>query len=101
MAEITNPGTNATEFAGEFKLLSLPGLALTAATDTITLTAAANGITTIQNVVVCPAAGVDAAYSDTSVTWSGLVITISSWDEAGTVATDWTGATCNVIIIGS
>jgi len=101
MAEITNPGTNATEFAGEYKMVSMYGLVPTSASDTVTITAAANGISSIQNVMVCPGAGVDAAYTTVSATFSGLVITIESWDEGGTVATDWTEATLNLIVIGS
>jgi hypothetical protein len=100
MAAITNPGTKVTEFSGEFKLLSLYNISLATASDALTLSYADNGISEIQNVVVCPNAGVDAAFSDTSASFSGLVITIQSWDEGGTVATDWTGTTCNLIVIG-
>ena len=100
MAAITNPGTNATEFAGDFKLLSMYNLAVASASDTMTLTQADNGISSIQNVFVSANAGVDAAYTAVAASFSGLVITITSVEQDGTASTAWTDTTVNLLVIG-
>ena len=100
MAAITNDGTNATTFSGEYRLVSMYNLALTSHAETLTLTAADNGISEIQNVMVCPNAGTDAAFQTCNASFSGLVVTIDSTANAGLAATDFTGATCNLIVIG-
>lgn len=100
MAAITNPGTNATEFSGEYKMLSMYNLAVASASDTMTLTWADNGISEIQNVFVCANAGQDAAFTEVAASFSGLVITITSVEQDGTASTAWTDTTVNLIVIG-
>ena len=100
MAVITNDATKATTFSGEYKMLSMYNLAIASASDTMTLTFAANGMSEIQNVIVCPNAGMDAAFSAISAEFSGLVITIVSTEADGTASTAWTDTTCNLIVIG-
>lgn len=100
MAAITNPGTKVTEFAGDYKLLALNDLAITTASDAITLSAADNGITEITSVIGGVSAGADAAFSYIQTAFSGLVITVTSLEQDGTAATDFTGTKVNLIVIG-
>lgn len=100
MAAITNPGTNVTTFSGDYKLLALNDLTLTSASEAITLSYSENGISEITTVVSTPSGGTDAAFSYVETSFSGLVVTIKSFDEAGTVATNWTGTTVNLLVIG-
>ena len=89
----------ATEFAGRYKLLKItftPG----AASDTVTLTAATHGIGTILFVIPKLTAGYDAALTNIFADFSGLVITVTTTASAGTAATDWTGATGELLVIG-
>ena len=100
MAAITNPGTNSTSFAGQYKMLSLYNLSIASASDALTLTAAANGIKTIQNVMVCNNTGQDAAFTAVAASFTGLVITITSVEQDGTASTAWSDTTVNLIVIG-
>ena len=100
MAAITNPATKVTEFSGEYKLLCLNGLAITTASDALTLSWASNGISEITSVVACVSAGLDAAFSFVQASFSGLVITVASFEQDGTAATDFTGTKVNLIVIG-
>ena len=99
MAAITNPGNNATEFSGEYKLISFYDLDLTSSSETLTLTYADNKVSEIQNVVACVNDGTDSAFQSVNAQFSGLVITIESSAAAGTYATDFTGTSCNLIAI--
>jgi len=100
MAAITNPSNKATEFSGEYKLWSFYNLAIAAASDTLTLTFAANSATSIQNVIVCANAGQDAAFTAVAVSFSGLVITVTSVEADGTASTAWSDTTVNLLVIG-
>ena len=100
MAAITNPGTRSTEFAGNFKLCSMYALPITSASDTMTFTWAANGISSIQSAIVCLNGGQDAALLEVSCSFSGLVVTIVSVGQDGLAASNWTSATVNLIVIG-
>ena len=101
MAAITNPKTRVTELAGNDKILAFDSLAIASASETLTLTLADNGASTILAVVASPSAGVDAAYSYLEASFSGLVITIKSFAQAGGVATDFTGTKANLIVVCS
>jgi hypothetical protein len=101
MAAITNPGTKVTEFAGTYKLLAFNDLAITTSSDALTLSLADNGISSISSAIVGVSAGLDAAFSYFQVSFSGLVITVASFNKAGVVATDFTGTKVNLIVIGS
>lgn len=99
MAALTNPKTRPTEFAGKKKLLVFNALAIGSASDTLTLSEADNGVGTIYGVMVSPAAGIDAAFTSVQATFSGLVITITSLEQDGTPATDFTGTKVNLWVI--
>ena len=101
MAAITNAGERPTEFSGEKKLIVFNTLAIASASETLTLTEDANGITSISSVMVCAAAGQDAAFTAVAVTYSGLVITITSVEQDGTASTAWTDTTVNLWVVGS
>ena len=100
MAAITNPGTKATEFSGEYKICSMYNLAMASASETMTLSWANNGISTIQNVIVTVNAGQDAAFTAVAASFSGLVITITAVGQDGLAATDFTGTTVNLLVVG-
>ena len=73
---------------------------LESASDTITLSLATHGVRTIYSVVPVLEAGQDAALlAGLRASFSGLVITIVSQNEAGVAATDWTGATIRLTCI--
>jgi hypothetical protein len=100
MVAITNPGTNVTTFSGDYKLLALNDLTVTTYSDTMTLTFADNGISEIVAAVSTPSGGTDAAFSFLETSFSGLVVTINSFENDGTVATNFTGTTVNLLVIG-
>jgi hypothetical protein len=88
-----------TEFAGDYKLIKITFVPV-AASDTVTLTAATHGISEILFEIVKLTAGYDAALTNIFSDHSGLVITVTSTAAAGTAATDWTGATAELLVIG-
>lgn len=99
MAAITGTAAGITEFSGDYKVLKLT-IVPTSASDTVTLTAATNGISEILYVIPKLTAGYDAALAGVFATFSGLVITVVTTAAAGTSATDWTGATGELLVIG-
>jgi len=89
-----------TELAGTYKLLSITGQ-LAAASDTITLTEATHGITTIDGVVGSLQGGLTANLSFMQVSHSGLVITIVTKKADGTTsASAFTSAIVNLLVLG-
>lgn len=99
MAAITGTFAKATEFSGDYKVVKLT-IVPESASDTVTLTAAAHGISEIIFVAPKLTAGYDAALAGIFATYSGLVITVVTTAAAGTAATDWTGATAELLVIG-
>lgn len=100
MASFTSTVAKATEFAGDYKLVSLTGT-LTTASDASTLTLATHGISEITAIVgAVITGGMDAAFLAIQVSYSGLVITVVSKGEAGSAATDWTGTTIALTVLG-
>ena len=99
MGAITGTKVVGTEFGGVHKLLTLTCVPASAS-DTVTLTEATHGITTIVDVIAILAEGQDAALSSAHATWSGLVITVKTETSAGGNATDWTGAVVKLWVIG-
>lgn len=100
MAELTETLIASTEFAGKFKLIlvrATPG----SASDTIVLTEAQTGCTELAGVIGATlTAGADAALQSLQVAVSSMTITITSFNEAGTAATDWTGASVDIAVLG-
>ena len=99
MGAITGTAAGITEFAGDYKVLKLT-IVPASASDTVTLTAATHGISEILYVNPTLTAGYDAALAGIFATFSGLVITVVTTAAAGTAATDWTGATAELLVIG-
>ena len=99
MGAITGTAAGITEFSGDYKLLKLT-IVPASASDTVTLTAATHGISEILYVQPKLTAGYDAALAGIFATFSGLVITVVTTAGAGTAATDWTGATAELLVIG-
>jgi len=100
MGAITGTKVLATEFPGQYKVLVITATPA-AASDTITLTLATHGITAITTIVSSEiTAGVDANLATCNATASGLVITLQTYNAAGGNATDWTGASVRIVLIG-
>lgn len=99
MGALTNPKTKPTEFAGKYKILAIDSLAIATASDTLTLSAADNNVEGIVTVVASPSGGQDAAFTAVSASFSGLVITITSVEQDGTAATEFTGTKVNLLVV--
>lgn len=99
MAAITGTLSKVTEFSGDYKVVHLT-IVPTSASDTVTLTQATHGISEILTSFPKLTAGYDAALAGIFTTHSGLVITVVTTAAAGTAATDWTGATGEILVIG-
>lgn len=101
MGAITGTLAGSTVFAGQKKLITVTAT-IAAASDTITLTAADHGITAIDGIVGATiTGGMDAAFTTIQVSYSGLVITVASFEFDGTAATDFTGTTVEICVLGS
>jgi len=100
MAAITNPGTKVTEFAGEYKLLALNALSITTASDALTVSWADNGISEITTVVGSISGGCSNTFSYIQTSFSGLVVTVKSFEQDGTAATGWGSAKVDLLIVG-
>ena len=100
MGAIDGTKVKLTEFAGKQKLLLMTAT-VAASSDTITLTEADHGISEITGILgVVVTGGLDAAFTSVQASFSGLVITIKSLEQDGTAATDFTGTTITVTVIG-
>ena len=100
MGAITGSLAKATEFGGDYKLVSLTAT-VASASDTITLTEATHGISEITALVgLVITGGQDAAFTAASASYSGLVITVTSVEQDGTASTDWTGTTIALTVLG-
>lgn len=89
----------ATEFGGDYKVVVV-NFTPAAASDVVTLTAAAHGISEILAVIPLLLTGNDANLMGIIATKSGLAITVVTVGADGLAATDWTGATAQLIVIG-
>ena len=99
MGAITGTLAGTTEFGGDYKVLKIT-CTPAAASDTVTLTEATHKISEILYVIPKLTAGYDAALAGIFATYSGLVITVVTINASGTAATDWTGATAELLVIG-
>lgn len=100
MAEITDTIVKTTEFAGDYKIQVLTAT-IASSSDTIVLTEAANKLSSIVFAHAHLTGGVDANLSHLQTSWSSLTITIASFKATGAVADEWTGATIEVLVIGT
>ena len=100
MAAITGTLVGNTEFGGAHKIITVTA-PIGAASDTVTLTAAAHGgvksIVAILGVVMT--GGVDADFMQVMATFSGLVITLVSKQGDGAAADEFTGTTVSLSIL--
>lgn len=101
MAELTETIVAATEFAGKFKIVTLtctPG----SASDTVVLTQRETGIQSIAHVIgVNITTGADANLLTAHVTFSAMTLTIVTKGADGLAATDWTGASISITVLGN
>ena len=101
MTAISNPKNTypSTEFSGGKRLVPFNALVMTTATDTIELSAASNGISSIENVVVCANTGLCATHTSVGASFSSMVVTINAVGQDGTAATSF--PTVNLLVIGA
>lgn len=100
MGAVTGTLAKATEFAGDYKLVTITAT-IASSSDTITLTAASHGISEIAGIVgAVITGGLDAAFTNIQVSYSGLVLTVASVKQDGTAATDFTGTTVAITVLG-
>ncbi len=89
-----------TELGGDCKLYIITAT-MGAASDTITLTQATHGISTIYGIVgLTVTAGLDDHFTFAQAAFSGLVVTLTVLEADGTAATDFTGTTVTVTLLG-
>ena len=88
-----------TELSGDHKIQVYTVVPSTSS-DTIVLTQAADQIGTIIGVFAQIVSGSDSALLACEAAFSGLTITLRTFDQAGGVATDWTGAVIRVLVVG-
>lgn len=100
MGEIVETLIAATEFAGNFKLIVVTATILTAS-DTIVLTEAQTGVQALLAPVgAVITGGLDAAFSYLQVSVTSMTITITSFEQDGTAATEFTGTTVAISVLG-
>jgi hypothetical protein len=100
MGAITGTLAKATEFSGDYKIVSVTAT-VASASDTITFTAADHGISEITAIVgLVITGGQDAAFTAVSASFSGLVVTVTSVEQDGTAATNFTGTTITLTVLG-
>jgi hypothetical protein len=100
MGAITGTLAKRTELSGDWKILVLTATPA-AASDEITLTAAAHGISEIIYAHAHLTAGLDANLTILQTSWSGLVITVKQLKADGATAADnWTSAALEILVIG-
>lgn len=99
MAAVTGTLAEYTEFSGKYKAFKIT-FTPASASDTITLTTTTHKLRTILQVIPVLTGGIDANLLTIHATFSGLVITVVTKGADGLAATDWTGATAELLVIG-
>lgn len=102
MGSITGTKQLLTEFSGTKKLVVLTAT-MTENSSTIEISEADHGISSYDSIVgAVVTGGLDAAFSYIQATRTDSdTITVSAFEQDGTVATDFTGTTISVSVIGS
>lgn len=98
MGAITQTKVKMTEFSGDCKMY-ICTFAPASASDTITFVAATHKFRTIYGFFPHLEAGIDSNLLAISASFSGLVVTVLTWNPEGTAATDWTSASARAILI--
>jgi hypothetical protein len=99
MGAITGTSVVNTELVG--KKIGYVTATVASASDTVTLTVEDHGFSSIDVAIPIVTAGFDAAFMHCEASVSGLVITVTSEENDGTAATDFTGTTIGLLIIGN
>lgn len=99
MGAITGTKVVNTEFAGTKKIGWITAT-VASASDTVTLTQAEHGFSNLDVAIPIITAGFDAAFVHCEAEVNGLVITVTSKEADGTAATDFTGTTIGLLVIG-
>jgi hypothetical protein len=97
MGAITGTVAKITEFGGTEKLAVVTAT-IASASDTIALATTFSAITGILGIVIT--GGQDAAFTAVSASFSGTTITVTSVEQDGTAATNFTGTTVSIGVIG-
>jgi len=101
MAVLTPTKVTSTEFAGDQKLYVCT-VVPTSAIDTVTFVAATHKFRTIYAAIATLESGQDSLLLTASASFSGLVVTVKTYNPEGTAATDWTSAVVRlVLVVGS
>lgn len=98
MAALTPTKVTKTELAGDQKLYVCT-VTPSSASDTVTFVAATHKFRKIYAVIPVLTAGHDTLLSHASASFSGLVVTLKTWNPEGTAATDWTAASVTLILV--
>jgi len=97
MGAITGTNQVLTEFGGDYRIHVIYAT-VASASDTITLTSAAHNISTIQAIIGGGIrSGMGANFATLQITFSGLVITVASFNAAGAAATTFGAVTVTLI----
>lgn len=104
MGAITGTLGSSTEFAGKKKLVTLTAT-VASSDDSMTLTAATHGIVSLDSIVgAVITGGLDAQFSYPQVSISdaaNMIIRVQTFEQDGTVATDFTGTTIALSVLGN
>lgn len=104
MPSITGTLALGTEFAGSKKLLALTAIPISS-DDTMTLTQAVHGISSLDSIVGATlTGGADAMLNGLQVSITSaanMTIQVKTFNGSGAAATDWTGATVAIGVIGN
>ncbi len=98
MGAITGTVAKVTEFAGTEKLAVITAT-VASASDTIDVSGTFSTVSGICGAVIT--AGQDAAFTAIGVSFSGTTLTVTSVEQDGTAATDFTGTTVSISVLGS
>lgn len=97
MAALTPTKKYAGEHAGNEKV-KIFTVVPTTASDTVDLSAYFNEI---HAVLACITGGLDAALTMVQPTFSGTTVTVATFEQDGTAATDWTDAQLTLYVSGT
>ncbi len=101
MGAITGTLVKRTELAGDHKIFIITA-PIAATSDTITLTNATHGITTIVGILgVTITGGLDADFCTLQASFSGLVVTVVSLQADGAVSDEFTDTTISLALLGT
>lgn len=98
MSALTPTKVALTELAGDLKIY-IATFTPASASDTITFVAATHKFRKIYGAFPFLTAGIDSALLQISATFSGLVVTVVTYNQNGDAATDWTGAAARLLVI--